>query len=154
MGLLSVYTREDFIYEDKIKVSLIGDKISENICYLECKRRGKVIFVIVVKSSIYHNLGVDALIEMQFRLYGISAKLLYSEKRFTYILQPTIPFHTVDFVICGDKNLCAVTYTINNSAFSKSMYLFADYSNLLMLRYFTDSLFWSILQSKVEIKKK
>lgn len=149
MQLLTVYTEEVFFYENKVRVSLKQDKLSENLCYLECKRDGKIIFMISVKSSIYNSLGVDALIEMQFKLFGISEKMLYSEKRFTYILQPATPFHSLKVIVCGEKDICFVTYAIDGSPYSKSLYLYVDYENILFLRQYADCIFWNVVRLRV-----
>lgn len=154
MQLLTVYTEEDFFYEDKIKVSLKQDKISENICYLECKRREKILFEISLYSGIYTDIGVEAVIESQFKIFGISSKFLYSTKRFTYILQPSNPFRSVEFIISGNKSICAVTYSVDDSLYSKSAFFFADFENLWMVRCGIDNLFQTICQCRTYKKGK
>ena len=154
MQLLTVYTAEDFFYEDKIKVSLKQDKISENICYLECKRDGRILFEISLHSGIYTNDGVGAVIASQFKMFGINSEFLYSVKRFTYILQPSKPFRSVEFVVSGNKNVCTVTYSVNDSVYSKSAYFFADFNNLVMVRFGIDNLFQMVCQSRTYKKEK
>ncbi len=155
MQLLTVYTREDFIYDEDLRLSLIQDKLSENKCHLECKRNGYILFENHFDSSIYRMSDVLPIAETQLKSFGVAPKLQYSVKKFTYLLHPSKPFYSVEFVVSGDRNVCAVTYSINNSHHNKSTYFACNYYDILMVRNCIDSLFQLVYQWRnVKVKDK
>lgn len=154
MQLLTVYTREDYIFENNLILSLIQDRVSENMCYLECKRKEKYLFGNIFQNSIYNTNGVLAVADVHFNSYGIKPKMLYSLKRFTYTLQPANPFHTIEFTVSGDERLCLVSYSVNNPAHIKSAYFYCNFDNLLMVRWNIDLLFQMIYSSRCMDEKK
>lgn len=154
MQLLTVYTREEFIYNEDLRLSLIQDKLSENKCHLECKRNGYILFENYFDSSIYRINDILPIAETQLKSFGVAPKLQYSVKKFTYLLHPSKPFYSVEFVVSGDRNVCAVTYSINNSHHNKSTYFNCNFDDFIMVRRCIDMLFQAVYQSRnIESKK-
>lgn len=145
--LLTVYTRETFYYEEDIVVCVMQDRFDENICRMCCRRKGHIVFSIILDSSIYSLDGVEAIIAMQFQMYGVSAKLITSVKRFTYVLQPAMKFHYIDFEVSGNKDCCFIRFYRDESAHSKTCYMQVNYDDIKLLRYNIDCLFWSLFNN-------
>lgn len=145
MKSLTIYTRETFYYSNSIVVYVMQDRFNENVCRISCKRDGHIVFYISLNSSIYNLEGVFAILEMEFKKYGISADLQYSIKRFTYVLKPAVHFHCFDFEASGSSDGCFIRFWRNNVSHSKVCYLPVSFDNIKLLRYWIDCLFWSMV---------
>lgn len=148
MQMLTVYTYEDFYYSDDIVVTLKQDKLAVNLCHLECRRNDYFIFEFSIETSIYNLYGVQAVIEMKLKEYGITSEFQRSVKRFRYLLNPAEPFYTVEFVVEGNKEICLVTYSIGTSNYYKNASFLGDFNNFVHVRNSIDILFQQVYKSR------
>lgn len=149
MKSLTVYTKEIFYYSNSIIVCVMQDRFDENVCRISCKHGGHIVFYISLNSSIYNIDGVSAIIEMEFKRYGISADLKYSIKRFTYVVKPMVHFRYLDFEASGSSNGCFIRFWRDNTSLCKVCYLPVSFDDIKLLRYWIDNLFWNMVSRAV-----